>query len=349
MAVSKARASTIATFARYNDALAGNTPAGGAFCLQAGSSATRYVSSDGLSWTAFALTNPVRTLNWVIWSPINRLWVLGSSTPNTVVFARAANFTAKVRTVDNGSWAIGNTFNGAGQFTDTGVDILWGNGGGWVTDMYGLRKWSHPTTSFTVSPPAYDGGTTWAVVPVGSSTSSGRYSTNDSSSGDGIMPFATGAVGQNGWGDWPQFSYPTTLNLDHIKFYSGFWYIMTNGGVVYNTANIATSSPSWNNQGTLLRSPFFIVNNEIWLIPFWSSGTTAYRATTGNGTWTAITLPSNKQCTGIAFGNGVYVMACSDGTVHRSTTGASGSWSNVSTGATSTTTFNAQTIDFGAN
>lgn len=347
MAISRTSRNTINTFSRFDNTSAGISTTPGAFALQAGSSATHYVSSDGLTWTANALSNSFSNFNWCLYSSRLNTWVFSSSTPNYVVFNRSASFTGKVRSHYNGSWAIGNTFQGQTQWLDTGVDLLWGNGGGWITDMNGLTKWIHPNTGFSVSAPAWDGASTYAIVAI-ANTSTGYYSTGDSTSGSGIMPYANGASGQNGWSNWSTFSTPTTSQWFKINYYNGYWYLMNTSGVVYYTSNIATASPSWTNQGTVLYSPFYEVNGELWLIPYWSSGTTAYRLTSGAGSWTAITLPANKQCTGIAYGNGVYVIACSDGTVHRSTTGASGSFSNVSTGAASTTVFGPSTIGFGA-
>lgn len=347
MAISKATASSLATFARYNKASAGNAPANGVFAMQAASSGTHYTSSDGLSWTAIAISNPYNTLNWCLYSTAKNLWYFGNSGMNNILGMASAASTGKPRTTYNGSPAIGNTFNGGGQFLDTGVDILFGWGGGIITDIGALYKWTHPNTGYTMVAPAYDGGTTWATAQT-NNTSSAYYTTAQGTTGDGIIPYAVGASGYYGWSNWSSFNMPTTAVWTQIKYYNGYWYVLTNGGVIYYTANIATASPSWTNQGTYLNSPLFKVNNELWMVPFWGSGTTAYRITSGGAAWSSITLPSNKQVTGMAYGNGVYVMACSDGTVHRSTTGASGSWSNVSTGATGTTTFNVQTIDFGA-
>lgn len=346
MAVSKARASSLATFARYNDALAGNTVATGAFSLQAGASSTHYNSSDGLTWTAFALSNAFATFNFCLYSTTVGGWMYASSGMNSQIYNATPSFTSKPRTVANGSWAIGNTWQGAYQYLDTGRDILWGAGGSWITDNAGQKKWQHPTASSNMIPPAYDGGTTWAIIR-NNSDSIGRYSTGDSSNGDGVLPWFDGTA-QNGWSTWNTFSLPVTSAYNHIKYVGGFWYVTTNSGAIYHTANIATASPSWTNNGTILNSPLFVVNNELWVLPFWGSGSTAYKSVPGSGSWTAITLPSSFQCTGIAYGNGVYVIACSNGTVLRSTTGASGSFSNVSTGATSTTIFAMSTIAFGA-
>lgn len=346
MSVSKASKSSLATFARYNVATAGNSSGVGVFALQAGSSSTHYVSSDGLTWTAYALTNPFATFNFCLYSSTVGGWMFASSGMNYQIYKATPTFTTKPRTITNGSWAIGATWQGAYGYCDTGRDILWANDSSTITDNSGQKKWKHATANQVMQPPAYDGNTTWAVVRQ-STNAVGQYSTGDSSPGDGVLPWYD-TTAQNGWASWTDFALPLSTNWNNIKYVGGYWYITNNSGVIYHTANIATASPSWTNNGTILNSPLFIANNEVWVLPFWGAGTTAYKSTPGSGSFTAITLPANKQCTGIAYGNGTYIIATSDGTIYRSTTGASGSFSNISTGATSTTVFSMSPIAFGA-
>lgn len=347
MAISRTSRNSINTFSRFDNTSAGISTTAGAFSLQAGTSSTHYVSTDGQTWTANALTNAAGTFNWNLWSPRQNLWYFGQSSPSLTVTSRSASFTGKVRTYQNPSWNGGSTFVGNAQFLDTGVDIVFGAGGGRCVDLWGNTKWQAGNTANPQMPPAYDGGTTWAIVAL-NAQANGFYSTNDSSTGDGVLPYGQSA--SNGWSSWTSFALPVATTYVSIIYFGGFWYVITNTGAVYYTSNIATASPTWVNQGTVtsINSPFFIANNELWLLPFNGAGTSAFRVTSGGGSWNTITLPANKQCTGIAYGNGVYVISCSDGTVYRSTTGASGSFTNVATGAASTTTFGVNPIAFGA-
>ena len=116
---------------------------------------------------------------------------------------------------------------------------------------------------------------------------------------------------------------------------------MNTSGTIYRTQTITTASPTWTNMGTLtnILSPFFIANNELWVLSGGTATTTAQKLSSPTGSWSAITLPASKQSNNIVYGNGYYVIFNNDGTIYRSATGASGSFSSVNTGSTASYTY----------
>jgi hypothetical protein len=336
MAVSRASKSSIVTFNRYDSVAAGVT-SGGAFAAIGNNTATRYVSADGITWTAYSLTNPTNTsLNICYYSTTIGGWYLANSGVNQAYYLTSSTQVAKMRSQTVLSWLGGATPGWQNGLTDTGRDVLLGSqGNGTIADIYGNRKFQSTTTGGYAGKPAYDGVTTWAMMLTNTnSVSSGRYSTGDSVAGDGLMPYEDQNVGKNGYASWVGFNLPATAQWNDIIYYKGYWYVITTGGAVYSTTNIATASPSWTSVGTFNYSNFQLVNNELWLIAYFTTTGTIYRLTTGGGTFDAISLPgSAKNCAWMAYGNGAYVIANTDGTVYRSTTGASGSFSTYSTGA----------------
>lgn len=336
MAISSAAKSGISTFARYQKASTGNVAANGVFAF-ADTTSTYRVSADGLTWTSYTTPSSVTGMYLTYHSAAKGWqWWAGSGVGSIMSFNKNlltpkldgyTNSSITQASADNGFFqlvASDKTYVGA-----TSASVVFDEGYAWH------MRYSSAPYSGVMCRPAWDGVSTWAVLTSNGTSHWARYTTQ-AVSGSGIMPLETDGAGQGGWSAWSTYTPPASNYFRDMIYWSGYWYVRDDSMNVYRTANIATASPSWTNVGTLtnVNSPMFIVNNELWILSGGYSSAAAWKLTTPTGSFSSVTLPSAKQSNSIAYGNGTYVIFNGDGTVFRSTTGASSSFSSVSTGST---------------
>lgn len=339
MAISKARASSIATFARYNDALAGNVPGSGEFILCQNSSTGAY-SADGVTWTTFTWTGSsgYNTVQQIVYNSTTQLWVAWDN-GGLWLFPRRSQLATPGVIWGSGAQPSGQNAN----YKVFGPSEYWGGGSGdsWA-QINGRHTMGYVTrnTSLTnkyMSALAWDGANTWAI---GAQNSHWYYTVN--SNGSQYPPANT-----NYGSPWTTFTGPsgvTGTQFRDICFFNGAWHVSSTNGV---WRSVSLASPSWTQTLSYVTAQQYIAGGSLWQLGFTNSVSTIYSTTDGT-TYNTITLPSSKARQGIAYGNGIYVIANTDGTVTTSVTGASGTWTDRSTGLTGSA--NASTIiAFGAN
>lgn len=337
MAVSKARTSSISTFVRYNDAIAANPVGSGEFILVQGSG-TGAFSTDGVTWTTFTWTstsgfNAVAT---IVYNPTTALWVAWDNAGLWLFPRRSQLANAGI------TWGSGAQPNG--QFSNYrvfGPSEYWQINGSWAeiggrhTMGYVVRDTS--LTNKTQGALAWDGANTWAVA---TQNQHYRYQVNTNGS---LYPSSNGSYAS----PWTSFTGPASVTgtmFRDIAFFNGAWHISSTAGVF---RSVSLASPSWTQTNANSSSTMYSAGGLLWTLGWTNSVSTIY-STSDGVTWNAITLPSSKARQGISFGNGIFVIGNSDGTVTTSVTGASGTWTDRSTGLTGNG--NASTIiAFGAN
>ena len=344
MAVTSMTRDGMTAFARYDDMAAGNSTSPGVFAF-ADNTSTYRVSSDGSSWTGYSLTignsqNPRR----LIYFPSQGLWKwFASDSPQN-----GATYTTSVLNVKLQSRQYTDIISVDTQnpFLETGSGLRkvysGSSSNAAVWDFTAAYRYGYDSSPYNVAlcRPAYDGANTWAISDLQSATYHwNKYVTGAGTSGDGIIPFSWNNAG-SGYATWSDYSPPSTQSKSDIFYWQGYWFIANYiDNTIYRTANIATASPTWTSVGTpggtYYNIKFWAVNGELWLTT--TSGgalSTMWKISTPTGSLTSVTMPSAKNVRTPLYGNGVYVFICSDGTVLRSTTGASGSFSSVNTGST---------------
>lgn len=336
MAVSSAAKSGISTFAKYQKTSAGNVAASGVFAFADGTSTYR-VSSDGLSWTSYTTPGSV-TQQYLTYHSSNLGWQWWNGGANYIPSFNKNLLTGKLDGHYNNQAFVSTPADGGWYQTTAGSSLYYGiNTQARIQDQSSKLRMYYGSAPYNTAMcrPAWDGASTWAILTSNNTSHYARY-TNQGVSGSGIFPNEFDASGVLGWSAWSSYTPPASNYFRDIIYWSGYWYVRDDYLQVFRTANIATASPTWTNMGTLsnVNSPMVVVNNELWILSGGYTSSSAYKLTTPTGSWSAVTMPASKQSNNIAYGNGVYVIFNGDGTVFRSTTGASGSFSSVSTGST---------------
>lgn len=341
MAISTLAKSSITTFDKFNRTSGGNVSGSAVFAFADGSSTFR-TSPDGLTWTSFTVPGSKTGLYLTYHSARNGWqWWNGGQEP---IYFNKNLYTTRML-----SFTSSNT--GSGQYTPYnqglfqsyfGSNTYFGlNASSRISDENFIARQQYTSAPYvgSMTRPAWDGATTWAVVSSQKADPQWSRFTSQGTSGDGIMPTEIEGSGQVGWSNWAFFTPPTGGQFLDIIFWQGYWFMLNSSGTIFRTQTMS-ASPTWTTMTTVTTfGPFVIANNELWLLATGSSSTTAARLTSPTGSWSSITLPANKTSNNIAFGNGVYIIWNTDGTVYRSTTGASGSFSSVNTGSTGISTF----------
>jgi hypothetical protein len=338
VAISTLAKSSISTFDKFNRTSGGNVSGSAVFAFADGTSTYR-TSPDGLTWTSFTTPGSTTGLFLTYHSAANGWqWWNGGLSP---IFYNKNLYLSRFYTFSSSNSVSGNVspYNSGSIQSYFGSKTYFGaNANTTIADenyAIPMRFTSAPFAS-SITRPAWDGVSTWAIITSQKSDPQyARFSTQGVA-GSALMPAELEGVGQVGYSAWTGYTPPTGGQFVDIIFWQGFWFVINNAGTVYRTANIATASPTWTTMTTLSNvfGPFFIANNELWVLTGGATGNAAHRLTSPTGSWSSITLPSTKNSHNIVFGNGVYLIFNSDGTVFRSTTGNSGSWSSISTGST---------------
>lgn len=339
MAISRLTKSSIGTFDRFQKTGGGLVSASYVFAFADGTSTYR-TSPDGLTWTSYTTPGSV-TSQYLTYHSDSRGWLWWGGSANYVPVFNKNLLTPKLgqQLFNNSNWVDTPTLSGWGQLY-AGSTLYFGTTTkSKIMDETCANRhiYSSAPYNLPILRPAWDGGTTWAVLSFQqASTQWARYTTQGTT--DGIMPNESEAVGIQGFSAWNTFAGPSGGNYLDFFYWSGYWFVINTSGTVYRTQTIATASPTWTNMGTLTNaySVFFVANNELWILSGGSTATTAQKLSSPTGSWSSITLPASKASVNIVYGNGVYVIFNTDGTVYRSTTGASGSFASVSTGSTAT-------------
>lgn len=311
------------------------------FAFADGTSTYR-VSSDGLTWTGYSYTQGNSSLiNRLIYLQSQALWWWMPEYPGNGNSYTSSVYSFKPQSLD---YTTTISYDRQSPFLEAGASlrkVYTGNGNNTIWDLTQANRYRYNSAPYDVgiNRPAYDGANTWALADYNSSYRWNKYNSGAGTSGDGILPFAYNNVG-SGWQNWSDYAAPVTQSASDLFYWKGYWFFASYiNNTIYRTANIATASPTWTTVGTTggtyYNIKFWAVNDELWLTT--TSGgalSTMWKISTPTGSLTSVTLPSAKLVRTPLFGNGVYVFVCSDGTVLRSTTGASGSFSSVSTGST---------------
>jgi hypothetical protein len=339
VAISTLAKSSIGTFDKFNKTSAGNVSATGVFAFADGTSTYR-TSPDGLTWTSFTTPGSVTGLFLTYHSARNGWqWWNGSTAPiywnKNLYLTRMLSFSSS-----NSATSQYTPYNSGLFQSYFGANTYFGiNSGSRVSDENFILRQQYVSAPYSgsMTRPAWDGATTWAVLSSQKADPQWARFTSQGTSGDGIMPVELEAATPNGWSAWGGFySPPTGGQFIDLFYWQGYWFALNTSGTVFRTANIATASPTWTTMTTLTNAfgAFQVANNELWVLSAGSGSTTANKLTSPTGSWASVTLPATKSSNNIVYGNGAYVIFNNDGTVYRSTTGASGSFSNVSTGST---------------
>jgi hypothetical protein len=323
MAISRTSRNTINTFSRFDNTSAGITSSAGEFILVQGNS-TGAFSSDGVTWTTFTFSGiGNNSVDAIIYNPNTQQWIAWDS-------AAVAVFPRRSQIANVGFfWSSG--VQPTGQFSNykvLGIADYWGsNGTTWAEidarHTYGYVARNTSYTNRGNSSIAWDGANTWAIC-----ATNGHWfyavNTNNSPYPPGTNTFST---------PWTSFTGPsgvTGTQFRDISFFNGAWHVSATTGVF---RSVSLASPSWTQTSSVSNSQLFFANGLMWSLGWNNSVSTIY-STADGVTWNTITLPSAKARQTISFGNGIFVIANSDGTVTTSTTGASGSWTDRSTGLT---------------
>jgi hypothetical protein len=338
VAISTLAKSSISTFDKFNKTSGGNVSGSAVFAF-ADASSTYRTSPDGLTWTSFTTPGSTTGLYLTYHSAANGWqWWGGGQAPvyynKNLYLSRYDSF--------NSSNAFSGQFTpyNSGLFQSYfGTNTYFGlNANSRIVDNNYIVRHQYNLDPYrgSMTRPAWDGASTWAVLSSQKSDPQWARYTTQGVSGSAIMPFNSDGSNQFGWtSTWEFFTPPSGGQFLDLIFWQGYWFALNSSGTIFRTQNIATASPTWTTMTTVTTfGPFIVANNELWLLSTGSSHNAAVRLTSPTGSWSSITLPANKSSNGIVFGNGVYIIFNGDGTVYRSTTGASGSFSSVNTGST---------------
>lgn len=336
MAISTLARSSISTFDKFNKTSGGNVSGSAVFAV-ADTSSTYRTSPDGSTWTSYTTPGSVTGLLLTYHSArLGWQWWGGGQAPiyynKNLFLTRMESFVSSNSTTGQftpyNSGSIQAYFGGNTYF---GLNARSG-----VVDQNFILRQQYNSAPYngSMTRPAWDGASTWAVLSSQKSDPQWSRFTTQGNAGDGIMPVEIDATATAGWSTWSFFTPPTGGQFVDLFYWQGYWFIIKNDGTVFRTQTM-TASPTWTTVTTLANvfGPFFVANNELWVLTGGSSGNAAYRLTTPTGSFSSITLPSTKSSHNILYGNGVYVIVNTDGTIFRSTTGNSGSWSSVNTGS----------------
>jgi hypothetical protein len=340
VAISTLAKSSIGTFDKFNKTSAGNVSASGVFAFADGTSTFR-TSPDGSTWTSYTTPGSLTAFHLTFHSAAKG-WQWWNGGAGESAFAYNKNLlTAKLDgTRTNASQTFTN--NGWFQLVANDKTYVGLSNNSRIVDEENKFKMQYASAPYAtpMTRPAWDGANTWAVLSDNQATYHWCRYTTQAASGLGVMPVESEAAGALGWSAYSTYTPPASSYFRDIIYWSGYWYIRDDYMNVYRTANIATASPTWTTVGTLsnINSPMIIANNELWLLSGGYTSATAYKLSTPTGSFSSITMPASKQSNNIVYGNGTYVIFNGDGTVFRSTTGASGSFSSVSTGSTASYT-----------
>ncbi len=336
MAISSLSKSSIRTFDKFNRTSVGNVSAEGLFAF-ADATSTFRTSPDGSTWTSRTTPGSV-TQQYLTYHGSTLGWQWWNGGANYIPSFTKDLLTGKLDG-DYNNQSNNNTPTNNGWFqTAAGANLYWGiNTQSRIQDQSAKLRQYYGSAPYATAMcrPAWDGASTWAVLSDNNTTQWARFTTQGTS-GSGIMPVEFDGAGKLGWSNWAFYTPPAANYFRDIIFWQGYWFVEDYSGVIYRTANIATASPTWTTMSTLsnVNSPMFIANNELWVLSGGYNAATAYKLTTPLGTWASISMPASKQSNNIVYGNGTYVIFNGDGTVFRSTTGATGSFSSVNTGST---------------
>lgn len=336
MAISSLSKSSITTFDKFNKTSVGNTAGAGVFAF-ADTTSTFRTSSDGLTWTSYTTPGSV-TQQYLTYHSAALGWQWWNGGANYIPSFNKNLLTAKLDGhYNNQSFTSTPTDSGWFQLA-AGSNLYFPvNTQSRIHDQSSKVRMYYGSAPYNTAMcrPAWDGASTWAILTSNNTTQYARFTTQGVT-GSGIFPNEFDAAGVLGWSAWTFYTAPASNYFRDIIYWSGYWYVRDDTMNVYRTANIATASPTWTLVGTLanVNSPMVIVNNELWILSGGYTAAAAYKLSTPTGSFASITMPASKQSNNIAYGNGTYVIFNGDGTVFRSTTGASGSFSSVSTGST---------------
>lgn len=336
MAISSLAKSSISTFDKFNKTSVGNVSAEGLFAFADGTSTYR-TSPDGSTWTSRTTPGSVTGLHLTYHSPARGWqWFNGGTSNATMVF----NKNLLTPKLDGTTSFINQTFTNNGWFQLVANDKTYVgiNNASVVVDEKNVwhMRYSSAPYSTAMTRPAWDGANTWATLSDNQATYHWCRYTTQAASGLGVMPIEIEGSNVLGWSAYSTYTPPASAYFRDIIYWAGYWYIRDDYLNVYRTANIATASPTWTLMATLtnVNSPMFIANNELWILSGGYTSATAWKLSTPLGSWATVSLPASKNSNNIVYGNGTYVIFNGDGTVFRSTTGASGSFSSVNTGST---------------
>lgn len=336
MAISTLAKSSISTFDKFNRTSGGNVSGSAVFAFADGTSTFR-TSPDGSTWTSYTTPGSITGFHLTYHSAAKGWqWWNGSNGAASMAFNKNL-LTPKLNGTTN---FASQTFTNNGWFQLVANDKTYVgiNTQSVIVDEQNTihMRYSSAPYSTPMTRPAWDGANTWATLSDNQATYHWSRFTTQAAQGVGVMPNEIEGGGANGWSNWAFYTPPASSYFRDIIYWSGYWYIRDDSMNVYRTANIATGSPTWTTVGTLanVNSPMFIANNELWILSGGYTSSTAYKLSTPTGSFASITMPASKQSNNIVYGNGTYVIFNGDGTVFRSTTGASGSFSSVNTGST---------------
>lgn len=337
MAISRTSRNSINTFSRFDNTSAGISTAPGEFIL-CQSASTGAFSSDGITWTTFTWTGTSGSslVQQIVYNSITQQWVAWDSA-GSWMFPRRSQLASTGISNNSNLRPDGQNANykalGPSEYWGA-AGSTWGEINGRHTMGYVVRNTS--LTNKTNSSIAWDGANTWAI---GAQNAHWYYAVN--TNGSQYPPANAGYSA--GWSTFTGPSGVTGTQFRDICFFNGAWHVSSTNGV---WRSVSLSSPSWTQTLSFSTSQQYVANGVLWQLGFTNSVSTIY-STSDGVTYNTITLPSSKARQGIAYGNGMYVIANTDGTVTTSTTGASGSWTDRSTGLTGNA--NASTIiGFGA-
>lgn len=337
MAISRTSRNSINTFSRFDNTSAGISTAPGEFIL-CQSASTGAFSSDGITWTTFTWTGTsgYNTVQQIVYNTTTQMWAAWDN-GGLWFFPRRSQLATPGILWGSGEQPTGQNAN----YKAFGPSEYWGTGGNTWAQVNGRHTMGYivrdtAQTNKTNSAIAWDGANTWAI---GAQNNWWRYAVNTNSS-----QYPPASVGYaSGWTSFTGPSGVTGTQFRDICFFNGAWHVSSTNGV---WRSVSLASPSWTQTLSFSTSQQYVANGVLWQLGFTNSVSTIY-STSDGVTYNTITLPSSKARQGIAYGNGMYVIANTDGTVTTSTTGASGSWTDRSTGLTGSA--NASTIiGFGA-
>lgn len=336
MAISSLKKSSIATFDKFNKTSVGNVSAEGLFAF-ADTTSTFRTSPDGSTWTSRTTPGSV-TQQYLTYHGPALGWQWWNGAANYIPSYTKDLLTGKLDGDYNNQSFTSTPVNSGWFQTYAGSNMYYGcNAQARIQDQSSKLRQFYSTAPYNTAMcrPAWDGASTWATLSDSNANQWSRFTTQGVS-GSGVMPIESQGGGVLGWSNWAFYTAPGTTSARDIIYWQGYWFVEDNSGVIFRTANIATASPTWTTMTTLanVNSPMFIANNELWVLSGGYNSSTAYKLSTPLGTWATITMPASKQSNNIVYGNGTYVIFNGDGTVFRSTTGASGSFSSVNTGST---------------
>jgi hypothetical protein len=144
-------------------------------------------------------------------------------------------------------------------------------------------------------------------------------------SSNGLIWTSTDAV------TWTPRTSGTTNALNAINFANGLLAIVGASGTILTSANGTSYTVRTSNVTSALVSVAFY--NNVWLAVGTSTASQSSRSTDNGVTWTAVTTPGGgTNVSRVITGNNLFVLVVANIGVYTSTTGATGSWTQVLTG-----------------